>query len=345
MSQQEEKSDFQAALAKLLGEHGKTLADLSLDPPVSSQSNPEVTIPKAVQETIVKHVVTSSSIQRRRLRLFSGRSPVPSGEFDFESWRRPAQQLVEDRDLSDSEKYNRIAESLLPPASDIIWALGKDVTAAECLEGLEKAYGSTTDGDELYLKFSECYQQEHEAAAEYLLRLQSHLSRALDAGGVAKERGDNVRVQQFLRGCLYNDPLLVALDLKRRSTPPTFVALLQEVRQEEQKQLDKAERRKGGHMGKKKAFSAEQIAASPSDERIAELQKQVMSLQQQLAATTNSFPRGPPRNRRRRRTMFCYNCGEDGHRMEQCEGETNAALVQSKMVSRTQSTGNDGGHQ
>ncbi|XP_071507374.1 paraneoplastic antigen Ma1 homolog [Diadema antillarum] len=183
MSRVEEKFDFQAALAKLLGEHGKTLADLSLDPPVSSQSNPEVTILKAVQETTVKHIVTSSSIQRRR--LFSRRFPVPSGE--FESWGRPAQQLVEDRDLSDSEKYNRIAESLPPPASDIIWALGKDVIAAQCLEGLEKAYGWTTDGDELYLKFSECYQQEHETAAEYLLRLQSHLSRALDADRVAPE--------------------------------------------------------------------------------------------------------------------------------------------------------------
>ena len=132
----------------------------------------------------------------------------------------PCKTAVEDKDLLESEKYNRIVESLLPPASDIVWALGKDATATQVLDGLEKAYGSTIDGDELYLKFSECYQGEHEAASDYLLRLQGILSKAVEAGGIASDRSANIRVQQFIRGCLYNDPLLVALDLKRK---PTFL--------------------------------------------------------------------------------------------------------------------------
>ena len=46
-------------------------------------------------------------------------------------------------------------ELLLPPASNIRWTLGKNVTAEECLEGLEKTYGITADKDELYLHFNE----------------------------------------------------------------------------------------------------------------------------------------------------------------------------------------------
>ena len=285
MSDTEEgPSKFEEALKTLLAEHGKTLADLSLASPTPAKSDPDV--PKDVEETIIKHVISSSSTQRRRLRLFSGRTPVPSGELDFEGWRRPAKQLVDDKDLSESEKFNRIVESLLPPASDIAWALGKDATSSHVLDGLEKAYGSTIDGDELYLKFSECYQSEQETASDYLLRLQGLLSKAIEAGGVAPERADNVRVQQFARGCLYNDPLLVALDLKRRQTPPDFVTLLQEVRREEQTQADRAARRKGEPKGKKVA-THEQSVNEPEDKMI-ELSKQVTLLQQQLETYTRT---------------------------------------------------------
>ena len=68
---EEEPSKFEEALKMLLEEHGKTLADISLASPDSAESDPDV--PKDVKEIIVKHFVSSSSTQRRRLRLFSGR--------------------------------------------------------------------------------------------------------------------------------------------------------------------------------------------------------------------------------------------------------------------------------
>ena len=92
---------------------------------------------------------------------------MPSGAFHFESWKWPARQLVDDAGVSQSEKLSRLIGSLLPPASNIVLALGKSPSAEECLDGQEKAYGVTADGDELYLKFFDCYQR----SRERLLRL------------------------------------------------------------------------------------------------------------------------------------------------------------------------------
>ena len=290
MSLDEAKSDFQDALAKLLNEHGKTLADLSPTTHSNPKPNSEA-VPSDVQETIVRHVVSSSSIQRRRLRLFSGRTPVPSGELDYEGWRRPAQQLIEDHDLSESERYNRLTESLLPPASDIVWALGKGVTAAQCLEGLEKAYGTTADAEELYLQVCQCFQHDGETASEFLVRLQDRITKAEDRGAVEKLRADSIRTSQFLRGCLYNDALLVALDLRGRKPTPSFVQLLHEVRTEEQKQLEKEERRKAAARPAKKPAHVRAQAVEPEDkdpdsnpmaEQMKQLQDVVANLQQKL---------------------------------------------------------------
>ena len=264
---------------------------------------------------------------------------------------------------------SRIVESLLPPASNIVWALGNKATAEECLEGLEQAYGVTADGDELYLRFSECFQKDGELASDYLLRLQESLTRVLDGGGIDSKRADNVRVQQFTRGCLYNDTLLLRLDLKKRPTPPGFVGLLREVRQEEQRELDKVDRRNGDKKGtlKKLATTSNAMSASPTDEteRISQLEEVVAKLQLQLASS-NSSPVAPTRPaeqsahqyRRnpmntpqpRRRPIICFNCGQTGHMMSVCTNTRNAELVQQQMAARckpsTPSTsGNDGGRQ
>ncbi|XP_038072746.1 paraneoplastic antigen Ma3 homolog [Patiria miniata] len=360
-------TEFKDALEDFLKAHGKTTEDLPSTP--SKPTTSDQPVPKAVGEAVVKHVVSSSSTHRRRLRLFSGKTPVPSGEFDYESWKRPARQLVEDSNISSSEKLSRVIESLLPPASNIVWALGKEATAEECLDGLEKAYGVTADGDELYLRFSECFQRPVEAASEYLVRLQELLTRVQDTGGVNPDRVDNVRIQQFTRGCLYHEPLLMKLDLKKRPTPPNFVSLLQEVRLEEQREREKEERRVGEQkVATKRVAVAAEASPIPMDD-VKQLQEAVALLQQQLAAVQtadhhhgipanpgqqkSSWSRPHPHNRqvqkpRARHPLICFNCGQQGHRLTECANETNAPLVQQQMASRCKpasTSGNEGGRQ
>ena len=360
-------TEFKDALEEFLKVHGKTMEDLPSTPSKPNSSGEPV--PKAVEEAVVQHVVSASSTHRRRLRLFSGKAPVPAGEFDYESWKRPARQVVEDPGISSSEKLSRVIESLLPPASNIVWALGKGATAEECLEGLEKAYGVTADGDELYLRFSECFQRPAEAASEYLVRLQELLTRVQDTGGVSPDRVDNVRIQQFTRGCLYNEPLMMKLDLKRRPTPPSFVSLLQEVRLEEQREREKEQRRVGEQkVATRRVAVVAEASPAPTDD-VKQLREVVALLQQQLAAVqtadrhhgTSASPGQqksgwsrphPPNHQakkpRARYPLICFNCGQQGHRLTDCINETNASLVQQQMASRckpTSTSGNEDGRQ
>ena len=63
-------TEFEDALENILKAHGKTVDDLQ-----GGQSQPNTSdqsVPKAMEEAVVKHVVTAPSTHRRRLRLFSG---------------------------------------------------------------------------------------------------------------------------------------------------------------------------------------------------------------------------------------------------------------------------------
>ncbi|XP_071494323.1 paraneoplastic antigen Ma1 homolog [Diadema antillarum] len=356
-------AEFNDELEKFLASQGKTLEDLTkslgIKPTTKEPPKDSSPAPTTVPESIVRHVVSSSSVNRRRLRIFSGKLPVPNGELDFDTWRRPAQQLVDDTDLSEPEKLSRIVEALLPPASKVVWALGAGATARECVEGLEKAYGTTADAEELYLQVCSCFQYDGETASEFLVRLQDRITKAEDRGAIDKSRTSKFRTSQFLRGCLYNDALLVALDLRGRDLPLSFVQLLHEVRTEEQKQMEKEERRKAAAKPAKRAAHVQAQSVEREDKdsdsnpiaiKMKQLEDLVVTLQQQLQVKDKQDPqssRAPPTRppRRRRFPLICYNCGELGHRIDQCTNETNPTRVQKKMAERFAGQGNDGGHQ
>jgi len=79
----------------------------------------------------------------RKLRLFSGKKPVPNGEVDFETWSRLAQQVVNDTEVSESSKQRVVLSSLLRPALDIALS---ETTSKGTLDTLRTIYGNVQDG-------------------------------------------------------------------------------------------------------------------------------------------------------------------------------------------------------
>lgn len=360
--------EFSEALNEFLSSHGKTLADLSSltpgpDEPGSSKQSVD---PKPSVVHVVDKVANRSY---RRLRLFSGRVPVPSGELDFENWRRLARQLLKDESLPDAEKKSRITESLVPPALNLVWAVSDGSPAQEYLACLTRAYGSTSDGDELLTQFRCTYQKGGEKASEYLLRLHTLLTQVVEMDGIAPMDADKALSSQFQRGCLYNDDLLHMLQLRPRDDPPNMLDLLREVRTAEALLEDKADRRKGEAKPVKKATSMVLAASSdgtatkstPTPTRddsgeVAELRQAVDRLHRRLdgffkspSSTNRRSSPSTPVSSRSPRSIFCYSCGEDGHRMDGCTKPKNPPLVQEKMMARmktskdNQGSGNDGG--
>lgn len=261
--------------------------------------------PPSVQRMVVEHIVktgdaTLSQQTSVRLRVFSGRSPRPPNEPDFDTWRASVDFLLTDPSISDLHRTRKILDSLLPPAADIVKHVRPQALPAVYLELLESVYGSVEDGNELLARLMNTLQNQSEKPSDYLHRLQVLLSAVIRRGGIAESERERYLLKQFCRGC-WNDRLIADLQLERRETqPPTFAELAVLIRTQEDKHASKEERMRK-HLATTKPQNAypksravsNNVSACPCDvpnsdssessllkKQIAEIQAQVTALKQ-----------------------------------------------------------------
>uniref|UniRef100_A0A672HLD9 Uncharacterized protein n=1 Tax=Salarias fasciatus TaxID=181472 RepID=A0A672HLD9_SALFA len=237
--------DFTMKLRTLLNAEGKTLEDLqgllpTTRPPQSSHppANSTESILQAVGDLLEKMHKPQTEGGYRRLRLFSGNLPVPPNEETFEHWLEQAWLMVEESDCSDKEKRRRLMESLKGPALEMAQSVrdsDSEASPAEYLEALESAFGSAESGDDLYFAFRLMQQQPSEKLSDFLRRLERALTKVIQRGGFPALGKDKARLEQLLRGAVASDLMLIQLRLReRKSSPPTFLQLLSEIRTEEE---------------------------------------------------------------------------------------------------------------
>uniref|UniRef100_A0A3P9LM99 CCHC-type domain-containing protein n=1 Tax=Oryzias latipes TaxID=8090 RepID=A0A3P9LM99_ORYLA len=330
---------------------------LSGTPPMPDLNPP--TVQRYVVEHIMKNDDNAIHLSAVRLRSFSGRAPRPPHETDYETWRSSIDLLLQDPAISDLQRSRRLVESLFPPAADMVKHLKPDTLPKVYLQILDSAYGAVQDGDELYAKFMELFQDAGEKPSAYLQRLQIALVAALKRGGVKATDVDRHLLNQFCRGCWDNN-LISELQLKRRkSNPPSFSDLLLLLRTEEDREASKAQRMKQ-HLGSKaRAGALAQYAYThtPEEEKVdaltnitQQLAQQLADIQKQLRALTAgrtsrnqsaTYQSIPAKNSKPIRTPhksssagpkpgYCYNCGEDGHIRPDCNNDPNPTLVAMK---------------
>ena len=249
--------------------------------------------PPEVQRMVVEHIVRSDAPLSQmnasfRLRSFSGKTPCPNHEVDFDTWRNTVELILQDTALSDLQRSRKILESLVSPAMDVVKHLGPQALPTTYLELLDSAFGTVEDGDELFAKFLNTLQDAGEKPSHYLHRLQIVLAKALKRGGVSASEVDRHLLRQFCRGCR-NDVLIAELQLERkRDNPPPFSELLLQLRVEEDRHTAK-ENRMRKHLGaSKQKVSAHFLTASSLDNDtsldsdVTDMRKQVTALQSQL---------------------------------------------------------------
>ncbi|XP_068111746.1 paraneoplastic antigen Ma1 homolog [Hyperolius riggenbachi] len=96
----------------------------------------------------------------RKLRLFSGKVPTPPGEEDFEAWMDQATQVLEEWDVPEMSKKQRIIESLRGPAADTVRNLKmsqSDCTAQDYLDALYSVFGRMEKPTDLLYQFEHTY--------------------------------------------------------------------------------------------------------------------------------------------------------------------------------------------
>lgn len=286
----------------------KNLTDLNLSQtqPLNPSSVIQPTIdinPPHIQRVVVEHVVRNSENSPHfstpaRLRAFSGRSPRPNNEADYDTWRTSVEVLIKDPSISDLHCTHRILDSLLPPAAEVTKHLGPHANPSVYLALLDSAYGTVEDGDELYARFMSTFQNDGEKPSAYLQRLHVALSTTMRRGGVSPQDFDQQLLKQFCRGC-WENALLIDLQLEqKKESPPSFAELLLLLRTEEDKQAAKMSRMKQ-HLGttrpthgasKQRVMSHLQtVHATPEQVQSTEietLKKQLADLSAQLSSIT-----------------------------------------------------------
>lgn len=271
---------FSEKLAKFLHQEGKSMTDLeSLFHSTSSSAGSPESIIRAVGDLLEKTKPSGDSNAYRRLRMFSGTIPTPSGEENLENWMEQARLMTAECECSEKEKRRRIMESLKGPALDIVKAVrfsSPEASASQYLEALENTFGTSESGEDLYFAFRLLRQFPRESLSDFLRRIEKSLTKVVQKGGLMSHMMDKARIEQLIRGAAFDsDLMLLQLRLReRKDHPPTFLELLNELKTAEENEL--ARRRIG--------TSVKSINLKTDDNPESEVVKQLRAELQELKA-------------------------------------------------------------
>ncbi|XP_063820586.1 paraneoplastic antigen Ma2-like [Pseudophryne corroboree] len=278
----------------------------------------------------------------RRLRIFSGITPVQAGEETYDTWREAAIQHSEEWQCPEHIKKQQIVESLRGPAMRVIQATRRSkvtATLKDYIETLDFSYGTLEDVGDLLARLNRTYQEPGETLTHFIYRVDRLIYKIVDKGGIAKEAVDETRRRQVLKRAMTNNP--VAQRLRCTMTtgpPPTLTDLVKEVTLEEV-QIETRE---------KSIKKVKVVLPTPTpptmDERLLKLlEEQNKKIDQLIALQSNTqsslyWPPGGGRGRnqgsRTRNPIICYSCGQARHRSFECPGEGVGRMGNSNSLSQ-----------
>ncbi|XP_063794606.1 paraneoplastic antigen Ma1 homolog [Pseudophryne corroboree] len=263
----------------------------------------------------------------RRLRIFSGVTPVPTGEESYEVWREAAVQHSEEWRCPEHIKKQRIVESLRGPAMGIIHATRRSnnqATLKDYFEALDYSFGTLEDVGDILSRLNQTYQEPNETLTNYIYRLDKILYKLLDKGGINPQEIDERRLKHILRGALTTNPVAQRLRCSLPREPaPTLGELIKEVKVEEV-QIENRDKNL-----KRVKIIAPTVEVQSVNEQLLKLIEeqnkkldQLISLQNTPNAASRISPSGRGRGFNRRSVdnsnITCFKCGQLGHRSFEC---------------------------
>ena len=166
----------------------------------------------------------------RKIEPFSGASKVGGGEVDYAHWRRTANRIIEDGEISEGRKRNILLQSLSGVAEDAI-DMYRDRSCQTIVEILDQIFGSTSDGHDLLADFYQIIQLPNQTTSEYLTQLYTRLCEVVKQEGILMREVPETLTRQFLRGTT-DEEMLTKLRLEV-DRPLDFPAFIAKVRREE----------------------------------------------------------------------------------------------------------------
>uniref|UniRef100_A0A8C5PN86 CCHC-type domain-containing protein n=1 Tax=Leptobrachium leishanense TaxID=445787 RepID=A0A8C5PN86_9ANUR len=199
----------------------------------------------ALRSTVNIYTYTVLLIICQFIQNFTGNVPTLAGEETFEEWVEQVMQALDEWDIPEAQKKQRITESLKGPASEAVRNLKlskKDCTALDYLNVLEEVFGRTEKTAELVYQYEHTYQRKGERMTEYMRRLDKILHQILKKGAEPAEV-DKIRIKQILRGAQPLDPVMLQLRSREGNQELKYLELIRAVREEEALLEEKSFRR------------------------------------------------------------------------------------------------------
>ncbi|KYO32962.1 paraneoplastic antigen Ma1 [Alligator mississippiensis] len=165
---------------------------------------------KALKEVLQP---SPESVAYKRLRIFSGKDPLPPGEETFEAWHSHVTETLASWAVSEEEKRRRLLESFRDPAFAVVRMIKQEnsnISVLQCLKLLSSVFGKSVQAEALFLEFNKTYQQKGETVSAYILRLERVLQQLAAQGGLTWEMAGKARLQQLQHsfGMLVGQPKL-----------------------------------------------------------------------------------------------------------------------------------------
>ncbi|XP_063806814.1 paraneoplastic antigen Ma1 homolog [Pseudophryne corroboree] len=153
-------------------------------PKQRSSSEPQV---EAVVDKVVSHLERwHFEGGYRRLRIFSGITPVPAGEETYDMWREAAIQHSEEWQCPEHIRKQRVVESLRGHAMRVIQATRRsnpNATLREYIEDLDFSFGTLEDVGDLLARLNSTYQNYGETLTQFIYRVDRLIHKTADKGG------------------------------------------------------------------------------------------------------------------------------------------------------------------
>ncbi|XP_012396962.1 paraneoplastic antigen Ma1 homolog [Sarcophilus harrisii] len=295
--------------------------------------------------------------QSEKLRSFSGEHPCPPGEEPYDSWIKHATEIVKQWKVNDTEKQKRLMDSLKGRAFELIRILKlqtPDATLLECLQKLDKQYGSSETPQQAYVQFLTTFQRKGEKPSEFVGRVDKLLQNLVVKGSVKPSEVDAIRLAQVASGLLDDGDLQIQIiKLEKEKQQIKYQDLMAIVKLYENR-LD---------CGDRSLQPSRMLTETSSQVSSMETRMEPNHTQLSMKTDTHRLPSekwnadqyhssqkedkglwGQRSNRLEARTwpveqrqkglgIFCCNCGLDGHANTRCTQKANIELVKQKLMS------------
>ncbi|XP_027702743.1 paraneoplastic antigen Ma1 homolog [Vombatus ursinus] len=295
--------------------------------------------------------------QSDKLGSFSGENPCPPEEEPYDSWIKHATEILKQWKVNDMEKQKRLMESLKGRAFDLIRILKlqtPDATVLECLQKLDKEYGSAETPQQTYVQFLTTFQHEGEKPSEFVVRVDKLLQNLVVKGAVRPNEVDAVRLAQVSSGLLDDKDLQVQIiKLEKEKQQIGYEELMAIVKLYENT-LD-CGNRTPQHRRMLSKTSSQML---PTETRMEPNHSHPGTKAETLKMPVEKWNTGrchfsqkkdkrlwgqrsnrpeartwPVEQRQRGPGIFCSNCGLDGHTNTGCTQRANTELVKQKLMS------------